>query len=87
MIIYVYIISLQQFQEMNTSTLRIFYRCKCLMFMNNSNNILRSCVIESCCGIEKTAPNQISSNFTRVSDTVLLKCMPLLVPPRKERGV
>ena len=32
---------------------------KFLMFIKNLNNVLRFCVIEWCCGIEKTASNQI----------------------------
>ena len=49
------------------------------------NNISKSCVIERCCacGIENTAPNQISSDFTCVSDMIKMYAIASSTQERK----
>ena len=53
------------------------------MFIKNFNNILRFCNIERFLHIEKTTPNRISSNITRVSDTMKIYAIDSFIFKRK----
>ena len=65
----------QQFLGKNNSDSFQSFSFFHFMFVKNFSNILRFYIIERCGGIEKTAPNQISLNFTRVCEILKINAI------------